>query len=74
MKGNHMFTMMESLEGRQMFSVASPESTALTSPVVAADTSAPTQDAASPKLDTSSSKLFAACCTGKHIPTVTIGG
>jgi hypothetical protein len=69
-KGIHMFTMMESLEGRQMFSVVSLESTALT--VVGADPSATTQDAASPKIDQSSSQLLKACCTGKHIPTVVI--
>jgi hypothetical protein len=66
-----MFTMMESLEGRQMFSVASPESTVL---AVATDTSAPTQDSASPKVAPSSTKLYAACCSGKHIPTFVISG
>jgi hypothetical protein len=71
-KGIHMFTMMESLEGRQMFSIASLDSTALSAPVVAADTSATTQDAATPTTNQSSSQLFRACATGKHIPTVVI--
>jgi hypothetical protein len=64
-----MSTMMESLEGRQMFSVASPMSATLPTPVAAGDTSAPTEDVASLKLDKSSPKLSAVCCTGKHIAT-----
>jgi hypothetical protein len=68
-KGNNMFTMMESLEGRQMFSVASPGTTELPAPVVAADTSAPADDTSSTKLDKSSPKLYSVCCTGKHIAT-----
>jgi hypothetical protein len=67
-----MFTMMESLEGRQMFSVASPVTATLPTPAVAVDTVAPTEDVASLKLDTSSPKLFAVCCTGKHIATGSI--
>jgi hypothetical protein len=67
-----MLTMMESLEGRQMFSIASLDSTALSAPVVAADTSVTTQDAATPTTTQSSSQLLKACCTGKHIPTVVI--
>jgi type VI protein secretion system component Hcp len=59
-----MFTMMESLEGRQMFSVASPELTTLAAPDAAVDTT-PTIEKAAPK---SSPKLFAVCATGKHIP------
>ena len=63
-----MFTMMESLEGRQMFSVASPTSATLASPDVAVDTAAPTDDAAAK----SSPTLIRACCKGTHFPTVTI--
>jgi hypothetical protein len=61
-------TMMESLEGRQMFSVAPPESGTLATADVAVDTTAPTVDAASK----SSPTLLAFCCTGKHIVTGTI--
>ena len=63
-----MFTMMESLEGRQMFSVASPESTALATPDVAVDTAPPTEDAAAKP----SPALFRACATGTHYKTVTL--
>ena len=63
-----MFTMMESLEGRQMFSVASPASITLAAPDIAVDTAAPTADAAAK----SSPTLFRACCTGTHIPATTI--
>ena len=67
-----MFKMMESLEGRQMFSVALDGSTTLAAPDVAVDTAAPTGDAGSPTPDTSSAALYKACCTGKHISTGTI--
>ena len=62
-----MFTMMESLEGRQMFSVTSPASTTLAAPDVAV-VAAPTDDAVAK----SSPTLFRACCTGTHIPATTI--
>jgi type VI protein secretion system component Hcp len=63
-----MFTMMESLEGRQMFSVASPELTTLAAPDAAVDTT-PTIDEAASK---SSPKLFTVCATGKHFPKASI--
>jgi len=58
-----MSTMMESLEGRQMFSVASPELTTLATSDAAVDTTPTIENAAAkprPKLST-------ACATGTHI-------
>jgi type VI protein secretion system component Hcp len=68
-----MTRMMETLEGRQMFSVTLADTALL--PV---DTSAPSATVTSQpfvitkKIDTSSAKLSAACCTGTHLPAVSI--
>lgn len=63
-----MCTMMESLEDRQMFSVASAESTTLAKADVAVDTTPTIEDAASK----STPKLYTVCCKGTHIPEATI--
>jgi hypothetical protein len=58
-----MCTMMESLEGRQMFSVTSAELTPLATPDTAVDTTPTLEDAAAKRHP----KLYTACATGTHI-------